>query len=510
MLSLIAIYVLINYLRLGYQDENQDEGINMSDLSVHPVYLSARSAIVTPEKAIAVTLYSTQKWLPRLGPERWCLVMLLRSLSIDSPRRGDGTKHVTCSWRELAELLDVHEETIASWLKHKPLPNDKPWRRIIPVDEKSEYLSLFIPRLRYAYKTHNGKTRRTGFMLEVLMEDPVVPEDEARLQQQMEILQMQQGELGLETYRLTENVKPEKIDLPQISKHFSDPGFSDSHYVNQNVTDLPEKANPAQVGLHKDIVNPDNTDLQADVKQHDLGLGSYVNLPRVGSHKNKSEESGKNVNELDILIQQIKHKYINKHSRRNAFEPIVHLTEILLQDDHSTAMFYKVLNALYPERLDLYVASVRVALHAVEDDPTTNPGAVFVRTLRDFAEVAGVDLGLKRSSSKEVNNEQQTAGSLGNQIPMMPMDNLSPPSVDEAIWSETQLVLRRQMTQATYDAVVQGTKLMGRESSFYIIGVQSEMAKEWLENRLHDVVKRALSTVVGASVKIEFRLMSEG
>src|SRR5690606_29387636 len=132
----------------------------MSDLYIHPVYLSARSAIIAPEKAISVTLYSTQKWLPRLGPERWCLIMLLRGLSIDAPRRGDGTKRITCSWRELAELLDVHEETVASWLKHKPIPNDKPWRQIIPTDDKSKYLALFIPRLRYAYRTDNGKTRR--------------------------------------------------------------------------------------------------------------------------------------------------------------------------------------------------------------------------------------------------------------------------------------------------------------------------------------------------------------
>ena len=179
----------------------------MSDLSIHPVYLSARAAIVAPERAIPVSLYATQKWLPRLGPERWCLVLLLRSMCIDSQRRSDGTKRVSCSWRQLSEILDVHEETVASWLKHQPIPNDKPWRRIIPSDEKSKALSLFIPRLRYAYETHKGKTRRIGFLLEVLMDDPVVPEDEVKLQKQMEVLQMQQGELGLETYRISDQIQ---------------------------------------------------------------------------------------------------------------------------------------------------------------------------------------------------------------------------------------------------------------------------------------------------------------
>jgi hypothetical protein len=168
-------------------------------------------------------------------------------------------------------------------------------------------------------------------------------------------------------------------------------------------------------------------------------------------------------------------------------------------------MFYKVLGVLYPERLDLYVAAVRVALHALEDDPKTNPGAVFVNTLRDFAEVAGVELGLKSKSTKQP--EADLVSSVGTQIPMLVEDPFSPPSVDEAIWSETQSVLRRQMTQATYDAIIQGTKLLERSNGVYVVGVQSEMAKEWLENRLRELIQRALSNVVGVSVKIKFKLM---
>ena len=239
----------------------------MSDFSLHPVYLSARAAIIAPERAIPVTLYATQKWLPRLGPERWCLVILLRSLCLDAQRRGDGTKRVVCSWRQLADMLDVHEETVASWLKHKPIPNDQPWRRIIPSDEKAKYLSLFIPRLRYAYETYNGKTRRTGFLLEVLMEDPVVAEDETRLQKQMEILRLQQGELGLETYRLNENVSPVNPELPQISASSSKPQNPDLLYVNRVASDLPASIKSAQSDLHNGVVNPDY-----------LGLhGHYVN-----------------------------------------------------------------------------------------------------------------------------------------------------------------------------------------------------------------------------------------
>ncbi len=474
----------------------------MSDLSIHPVYLSARAAIIAPERAIPVTIYSTQKWLPRLGPERWCLVMLLRSLSIDAKRRSDGTKRVSISWRQLAEILDVHEETVASWLKHKPIPNDKPWRCIIPVDEKAEALSLFIPRLRYAYETHKGKTRRTGFMLEVLMEDPVVPEDESRLQKQMEIMRMQQGELGLEMYRLPEIVSTDASNLPSISDNSSKPRATDSHYVNQLNLESPYQAKSDSSDLHNDSVNPKNLDLLPGVKQYNIGTDSYVNSMNPILPRSESEGIRKNVNKLDILIQQLKYKHIKKNIRREVFEPIIELTEFLLEDRHSTGMLYKVLNGLYPERLDLYVASVRVALDAAQEDSQVNRGAVFVRALREFADTAGIDLGLKRDSFDTPQND--FVGNQGSQTP-----SFTVPSVDEAIWSETQLMLRRQMTQATYDAIIQGTTLLGRDETKYIIGVHSEMAKEWLDNRLRDIVQRTLSNVVGESASIEFRLLDE-
>ncbi|MCB0176227.1 MAG: hypothetical protein KDJ97_37365 [Anaerolineae bacterium] len=498
------------YLRpnVRFDGQGSQRGPVMSDLSLHPVYLSARAAIIAPERAIPVTLYSTQKWLPRLGPERWCLIMLLRSLCIDSKRRGDGTKRVACSWRELAEKLDVHEETIASWLKHEPIPNDKPWRRIIPSDEKSEYLALFVPRLRYAYETKNGKTRRIGFLLEILMEDPVVAEDETRLEQQIELMRMQQGELGLETYRLGENVTGAASDLPKISKNRHKQENLDLRYVNQGESELPNKANPVQLGLHNRSVNPDNTDLPTGVKHNDSDLGSYVNPSNLELLDNKSEIPGKNVNELDILIQKLKHNNIKKNIRRDVFEPIINLTETLLEDNHSTGMLYKVLDILYPERVDLYLAAVRVSLDAAKTDPNVNRGAVFVRTLRDFADVARIDLGMKRGPVETI-EEETFFGNPGSQSRSILPPPLAKPSAQEAIWAETQLLLRRQMTQATYDTIIQGTTLVGQRQDKYVVGVQSEMAKEWLENRLRDIVQRALSGVLGRAAVIEFVLTDE-
>ncbi len=477
----------------------------MSDLSIHPVYLSARAAIVAPERAIPLTIYATQKWLPRLGPERWCLVMLLRSLSIDSKRRNDGTKRVSCSWRQLSEMLDVHEETIASWLKHEPIPNDKPWRRIIPTDDQAECLALFIPRIRYAYETSSGKTRRVGFLLEVLMEDPVIPEDEIRLQKQIELMQLQQGTLGLETYRLTESVSPKLTELPQISKVSRIPEILDSRYVNPLQPGLHNEANPLQLDLHNQLVNSEYLDLPTNVKQDNSNSNGYVNQQKESLHSDKSAIPEKNVNELDILIQNIKQKSIRKNLRRDVFDPVIELTETLLDDTHSKGMLYKVLNSLYPERIDLYVAAVRVALDAARLDASANRGAIFVRAVKEFAEVAGVDLGLKRLPSDVLEDD----GNPGSRQDAFMPSSLQVPSVLDAIWTETQLILRRQMTQATYDAIIQGTILLEQHGQKYVVGVRSEMAKEWLENRLREIVQRALSATIGQPVDVEFSLLAE-
>jgi hypothetical protein len=81
---------------------------------------------------------------------------------------------------------------------------------------------------------------------------------------------------------------------------------------------------------------------------------------------------------------------------------------------------------------------------------------------------------------------------------------------ETAIWAETQAMLRRQMTRATYDTIMAQTSLLARGEEGAVVGVRSEMAKEWLENRLKEIVKRALANVLGAPVKeIQFSLIRE-
>ncbi len=461
-----------------------------NDVSISPVYLSARSAIVQPERSISVTNYSLNKWLPRLGAGRWALVQYLRGLCIDSPRRADGTKRVTISWKMLAEYLQVHEETIASWLKHEVIPDDKPWRRIIPTDDYAEYLSLFIPRLRYAYETKNGKTRRVGFLLEVLMEDPIAPEDELKLKNQVEQLQLQQGDLGLETYRLQSEVNQDSADLHPLTTH-------SNNIVNQSQPNLPPLGQRESDEFTPRAVNPINSDLPSVVKQNGTGLGLAVIAESMDLPPRKSELIAHNVNKLESYINQLKQHKKNKRNYHQLLEPIVTFTEVLLDDFHSRAMLYKVAKALFPAHMDLYVAAVEESLLTHSMDETLNRGAIFVKTLRQLADRAGVDLGFRTAqngvspSLLDVSNARES-------------DAVFAVPVTEAVWSETLNVLRGQMTKSMFNSVMQGTQLMGVEDGVYTVKTGSAMAREWLDNRLKNVVLRALNSVVGSVKDVRF------
>jgi hypothetical protein len=75
------------------------------------------------------------------------------------------------------------------------------------------------------------------------------------------------------------------------------------------------------------------------------------------------------------------------------------------------------------------------------------------------------------------------------------------------LWAEVQAVIRPQMTQAAYDAVVAGTRLDPESSNgHYRVLAPTEMAREWLENRLKVVVAKALEFAVRHPVEVEFAL----
>jgi len=325
---------------------SQQEG---EQLALEPIYATAASAIIRPELNVATSLYSVQKWLPLLGVQRWTLVQVLRCLCVHSPRRPDGTKWLTTTWKELADLLDVDRRTIGQWLAHEPIPDQRPWHHLVPsAGEEMAYLRYFIPRLKYAYVHQDGVTRRQGFVLEILMEDPLVPTDRALTAQ-----------------------SPQRGDYygPIKSQNLT---LRSGSVKSKNITSHPA-VKSAQQTLQLGVLSENST-----------------------SWSRKVTEPDRNVKQLTIYItSQLNLTLTGKRQIRKALRPVVNMAEAILDDYHSTAMLYKVLLALYPDHLDIFRQAIEEAVGIGEPNGETNLGALFVSILKELAAEVGVDLGFK-------------------------------------------------------------------------------------------------------------------
>ena len=76
-------------------------------------------------------------------------------------------------------------------------------------------------------------------------------------------------------------------------------------------------------------------------------------------------------------------------------------------------------------------------------------------------------------------------------------------------WQSTLGELKLQMTQATFNTWLKDACLISEKSGRFTIGVRNAYAKDWLENRLADMIMRTLAAVVGAPVEVEFVVHSE-
>jgi len=77
---------------------------------------------------------------------------------------------------------------------------------------------------------------------------------------------------------------------------------------------------------------------------------------------------------------------------------------------------------------------------------------------------------------------------------------------DSSIWQAALGELQLQMTQATFDAWLRGTRLLRVEDGALVVGVKSGYAKDWLENRLLAKIERTLARLAGQTVGVRFEV----
>ena len=79
----------------------------------------------------------------------------------------------------------------------------------------------------------------------------------------------------------------------------------------------------------------------------------------------------------------------------------------------------------------------------------------------------------------------------------------------ETAWKAALGELEMQMTRATFTTWLQGTRALSGADGEFVIGVRNDFAKDWLENRLYDLIVRTLSSVTGQQVRVRFVVWSD-
>ncbi len=448
---------------------------------LQPVYTDARAAIVQPDRRIDATQYFRDKWLPRLGAVRWTLVLGLRGLCAEAPLQPDGTREVEVTRGALAELLGVDEKTISRILKSEKV--EGPWRILQADDKQSEYLSLFIPRLRYSVRVMQDsdgveRPKRTGYLLHVLMDDPLIPEDEVRLPEVAG--QRVASQLAVEMgHQATFSSLPRPAVKDKTSLMGSPAKDETSLAASPAKDKVPLAGSPA-----KD-------------KMSFMGSAAGDRMSFAEPARDKMSPVTLTLTKLTTYLQDELNLELTRHREiRKALKPIVALTEEILDDHHSTAMLFKVLLALYPRRLDLFTAAVEEAVGVSELDEEVNRGAVFVNVLKELAADAGVELGLRGG--------QQIPQSLAEVAPGEGESGHGILAEADRIWQAALGELQLQMTKATFDTWVRNTRLVSGQDDLFVIGAQNEFARDWLENRLLTTVERTLVGIVGHPVEVRF------
>ena len=83
-----------------------------------------------------------------------------------------------------------------------------------------------------------------------------------------------------------------------------------------------------------------------------------------------------------------------------------------------------------------------------------------------------------------------------------------PPALAEArqLWQQALAQLQFQMTRQTFDTWLRHTEVVQHEDEIFVVEVQSEAAKAWLENRLSTLIDRTLATVTQRPATVRFVL----
>lgn len=486
-----------------------DEASGLNNLIVRPVYLRAVNAIVQPEIQVPCSLYFSQKWLPRLGALRWCLVLTLRMLC--NQRQPDGTGRGEICRADLATALGIHEATISRILNTTPSSIHHGWRVLQPAnqeDTETAWLAKFIPRLRYKYERDPaaGVTRRVGYVIDVVMDDPLVPEDEERLAVLI-------AEEVLHTLPSSPSMKVDTAaphgasTQPTPDTELASATAQSARRAQRAVTHNVK----AQHALSLTSVKQQTTSHTSTMSQQSASSRATVNKQNLShmlplARNEPTLTLTYNYTYRDIVIDL---NLTRKRDIRVALTPLVELATQCLNDDHSQGMFFSTLTQLYPGHLEIFERALEAAEAEGQLSRDVNMGAVFVNAIKQLAVDAGVELRLGRSKPASVDTRQEmdadraVEGRIAEELPCNETANVPGTGVAaKQLWSAVLQELRGRTSKANYEMWLRNCEILGVNGDVVVVGAPSAFARDWITERLLPIIERAVRDVARRELRV--------
>jgi hypothetical protein len=351
---------------------NAERGAGLSirpqTLHLTPQYRRLRDAILRPHLRLTESRYFWERWKPRLGPDAAVLIMEVRdrcnrALATGPGAAGDGGRSpggteagtavegvaapadgCTVSAAELAAACGFSRVTLWRLLQREDV------RRFVRVEHN------------YVYDRRLGKKRRTVSTYRVLMEDPLVDEDEPRLQQLLAA----------------------HAAAPPAPPPPAPPGV---HFETE-VVDNPRPTLRSETNRGGSGPKPPN--VWETISNERLGANAQTAAPAPGLPFDPTAVAGGGPASPGAAPQRRPLPQADIWKRYPEIAHYVEEAEALLGDTHSRGFYIKALQRLYPGHMGIWQRALGLARE--QQRIRRSRGALFTRLLRTFAAEAGVPL----------------------------------------------------------------------------------------------------------------------
>ncbi len=130
-------------------------------LMLQRAYGSRRASIIQPERGMFLTMYFFNQWLPLLGHSAATIILAARSLCYWNPMTGELRNTIETEMGELAQRAAVSVRTVKDVLS-------------------TELVQRYFMRYKVRRMMTPNGVRTAGIVLQVRMDDPLTPADQAQ------------------------------------------------------------------------------------------------------------------------------------------------------------------------------------------------------------------------------------------------------------------------------------------------------------------------------------------